>query len=70
MALYTAKLSIGVYMLWITHDSSFVTHSVKKANTMTYYENPDFCIIEFHIPEALFCSNINAVLQILFKLQG
>ena len=57
-------------MLWITHDSSFVTHSIKKENTMTHFEGPDFCIVEFHIPKALFCSNINAALRILFKLQG
>ena len=31
---------------------------------------PDFCINEFHIPKDLFCSNINAELQILFNLQG
>ena len=37
---------------------------------MKHFENPDFCIIEFHIPKALFCSNINAALQVLFKLQG
>ena len=35
-----------------------------------HFRNPDFCINEFHIPKALFCSNINAVLQILFELQG
>ena len=29
-AFYRAKVSIGVYMLWITHDSSFVTQPVKK----------------------------------------
>ena len=49
MAFYRAQLSIGVYMLWITHDSSFVTQSVKKANSMMHFENPDFGIIEFHI---------------------
>ena len=27
-----------------------------------------FCISEFYIPETSFCSNTNAVLQILFKL--
>ena len=34
-----------------------------------HFGNPDFCINEFHIPKALFCININAVLQILFKLR-
>ena len=32
--------------------------------------NPDFCISEFYIPKALFYSNANAVLQMLFELQG
>ena len=35
-----------------------------------HFENPDFCISEFHIYIALFCTNINAVLQILLELQG
>ena len=26
---------------------------------------PDFCISKFHVPKALFCSNINAVLLIV-----
>ena len=34
---------------------------------MTHFE---FCISEFHIPKALFCHNINDVLQIIFKLQS
>ena len=34
-----------------------------------HFGNPDFCINEFHIPKALLCININAVLQILFKLR-
>ena len=40
-----------------------------KPDIMTHFGNPDFCISEFYIPKALFCSNINAVLQILFELQ-
>ena len=35
-----------------------------------HFGNPDFYFSEFHVPKALFCSNINAVLQIDFELQG
>ena len=35
-----------------------------------HYGNTDFCISEFQIANALFNSNINAVLQIVVKLQG
>ena len=32
--------------------------------------NSDFYISKFHMPKALFCSNINAVLQKAYELQG
>ena len=41
-----------------------------KPDKWRIFGNPDFCISEFYIPKALFCSNTNAVLQILFELQG
>ena len=34
------------------------------------FENPDFHINEFHISKALFYSNMNAVLQLVFELPG
>ena len=37
---------------------------------MVHFGIPDFCINEFHVPKALFCSNINAVLLIVYELQG
>ena len=42
---------------------------LQKPKIMIHFRNPDFCYSEFHIPKALFCSNINAVLQIVFELQ-
>ena len=36
---------------------------------MMHFGNPDFYITEFYIPKALFCSDTNAVLQIVFELQ-
>ena len=41
----------------------------RKAVIMTHFGNPNFGIKEFNIPKALFCSNINAVLQILKATQ-
>ena len=37
---------------------------------MMHFIKPDFCISEFYIPKALFCSSINVVLQIFFELQA
>ena len=48
---------------------NFMTYVTQFAK-MTHFGNPDFCINEFHKPNALFCSNINAILQIFFELQG
>ena len=36
----------------------------------TWHYDAFLGIGEFYIPKALFCTNINGVLQILFKLQG
>ena len=47
----------------------YVTQFVKP-DIMMHFLNPDFCISEFYIPKALFYSNINVVLQIVFELQG
>ena len=46
--------------------NAFVT-DLQKANIIIF-ENPDYCISEIHILKALFCSNINTVLQIVFEL--
>ena len=46
-------------------DSEFATllwPDLPKPDIMTHFGNWDFCISEFYIPKALFCSNINAVL--------
>ena len=37
---------------------------------MMHFGKPDFYIAEFYIPNALFCGDTNAVLQIVFELQG
>ena len=42
----------------------------QKPDIITHFGNPTFYISEFYIPKPLFCSNINAVLQIVFKSQG
>ena len=36
---------------------------------MTHSQNPYFCISEFHIPKALFCSNNNTVTHIYIAFQ-
>ena len=52
------------------HDFYYLWPDLQKPDIMTHFGNPDFCMNEFHKPKALFCSNINAILQILFELQG
>ena len=47
-----------------------VTRFAKTRHNDAFLEIQNFCISEFYIPKALFCSNSNAVLQILFELQG
>ena len=48
----------------------YVTRFAKTRHNDDFFGNPDFCISEFFISKALFCSNNNAVLQVLFELQG
>ena len=48
---------------------SHVTWFAKTRHNDALSDIQDFCISEFHVSKAFFCSNINAVLQILFKLR-
>ena len=50
--------------------NTYVTRLAKTRHNDAFFGNPDFCISEFCVPKALFCSNTNGVLQILFELQG
>ena len=56
--IHTIHIYTGIYVM---------TRSMKTRHNDAFW-NPDFCISEFHIPKALFCSNINAVLRIVFEL--
>ena len=47
---------------------SFLLHS--KFVVMMVFWKSRFHISEFHVPDALFCSNINVVLQIVYELQS
>ena len=42
----------------------------KPDDTCMHFENPDFYISEFCVPKALLGSNINAVSQMAYELQG
>ena len=53
---------LGVYQ--------FLTGFAKTRHYDAFLKIPDFCIGELHMSKALFCSNINAVLQRVFELQG
>ena len=50
--------------------TKFVTRFAKTQRKMMHFGSSGLCISEFHIPKALFCSNVYAVLQIAFELQG
>ena len=41
---------------------------MQKPDVVTDFWNPDFCISKSHVPKALFHSNTNIVLQIVFEL--
>ena len=62
--------SPSLLLLWILNNIKQLWSDLQKPNITMHFGNPDFCITEFYIPKALFCSNTNAVLQILFELQG
>ena len=48
----------------------YVTRFAKTRHNDAFLEIQIFCMNEFHKLKALFCSNINAVLQVVFELQG
>ena len=54
----------------LTGALTFTKYVTQFAKTRHIFGNPEFCTSEFYIPKALFYSNTNAVLQILFELQG
>ena len=58
------------FVKMLLHVTRFAKTQHTARHNGTFLGNPDFCITEFCIPKALFCSNINAVLQIHFELQG
>ena len=59
------KHLVIVYVNLLLQAAPYVTRFVKTQCNNAFFGNPGFWTSEFHIPKALFCSNINAVLQIV-----
>ena len=59
------KIDVSNYVI---RDIMYMWPSLPKPDIMTHFWKIIFCISEFYIPKALFYSNTNAVLQILFEL--
>ena len=53
----------------LTYVRTYVTHFAKTQHNDAFLKS-SFCTSAFCNPKALFCSNVNAVLQIIFELQG
>ena len=48
----------------------YVTQFAKTRHNDAFLEFQIFASVSFHVPKALFCSNINVVLLIVYELQG